>query len=399
MILFTLTCRLVCGVAMLTCECIVTANEQNPTIVLSVGDSVELCTSVKFQTQRKTITVAELGPDMIVQVHQMGIHILKAGREVAHALSSVSSGGVLTKNIKAAAVSGSQMALILVDNSLLHLELNAKGDLVPARSPEAASKAECVAFSPVVNGGQRARFMAVGASLDGAWTLVVFRLDGQGAGGGASGPLKIESRMLLNGKPQSLCVSHAKDGPWGTGERGDEDPLVCYVGLENEMLIRVHMDGNSGELSKDFRCRSLGGRSRDDAAQPIKLIKVAAQGLPAVMALCSRPWLSYSHQGSSRLTPIAYDSMESAAAFSSPQCPEGIVCVMGRTLRILSVHHYGEVFQQQTVRLAYTPRKSVLLHQAGAIVVIETDHNANKAKVKDFKMIDVPGALSCVGAL
>jgi len=33
---------------------------------------------------------------------------------------------------------------------------------------------------------------------------------------------------------------------------------VCYVGLENEMLIRVHVDANSGELSKDFRARPLG---------------------------------------------------------------------------------------------------------------------------------------------
>ena len=377
-------------ISMLTCICS-SVNEQNPTIVLSVGETVELCTTVKFQTQSKTIAVAEFGADMIVQVHQTGIHMLKSGREVSHSLSTVTPGSLLGKNIKAAALAASQMALILADNTLLVLELNAKGDLVPGRVPEVASKVECVAFSPPVGSAQRARFMAVGASIEGAWTLFIFRVEGQGSGGGASGQLKIESRMLLNGKPLSLCLSPAKDGPWGTGEAIDDDPLVCYVGLENEMLIRVHVDSNSGELSKDFRCRSLGARSRDDAAQPPKLIKVTAQGAPAVMALCSRPWLCYSHQGSSRMTPIAYDSMESGAAFSSPQCPEGIVCVMGRTLRILSVHHYGEVFQQQTVRLAYTPRKSALLRAAGAIVIIETDHNADKAKAKDFKMTDVPG--------
>ena len=37
--------------------------------------------------------------------------------------------------------------------------------------------------------------------------------------------------------------------------------------------------------------------------------------------------------------------MEFGAAFSSPQCPEGIVCVMGNTLRILAVHHFGETFE------------------------------------------------------
>jgi len=67
------------------------------------------------------------------------------------------------------------------------------------------------------------------------------------------------------------------------------------------------------------------------------------------------------HTHTGRITPLAYDAMEYGAAFSSPQCPEGIVCVIGTTLRVLSVHHYGEVFQQQAVRVAYTPRKCALL--------------------------------------
>ena len=84
--------------------------------------------------------------------------------------------------------------------------------------------------------------------------------------------------------------------------------------------------------------------------------------------------------------------MEFGAAFSSPQCPEGMVCVMGNTLRILAVHHFGETFEQHTVRLAYTPRKCALLKDAGALVVIETDHNADKAVAKQFKMTSVPEA-------
>jgi hypothetical protein len=44
------------------------------------------------------------------------------------------------------------------------------------------------------------------------------------------------------------------------------------------------------------------------------------------------------------------------------------------------------------VRLAYTPRKCALLKDSGALVLIETDHNAEKAVAKHFKMTNVPEA-------
>ena len=37
--------------------------------VLSVGETVEMCTTLKFLTDQKTVAVAELGADMIVSVH------------------------------------------------------------------------------------------------------------------------------------------------------------------------------------------------------------------------------------------------------------------------------------------------------------------------------------------
>jgi hypothetical protein len=36
----------------------------------------------------------------------------------------------------------------MIDKTLLHLELNAKGELVAGRAPELTSGIECVAFSP-----------------------------------------------------------------------------------------------------------------------------------------------------------------------------------------------------------------------------------------------------------
>jgi len=110
------------------------------------------------------------------------------------------------------------------------------------------------------------------------------------------------------------------------GLQGDEDPLVCYVGLENELLIRVHVDAASGELSKDFRCRFLGARSRPDSTQALKLIPVAAQGLPAVLALCSRPWLCYAHQV--RLDPACLRPSPQPPPPSHPRKVERRACAL-----------------------------------------------------------------------
>ena len=43
--------------------------EQCPTIALSVvGETVEMCTTVKFLTDKRTIAAGEMGADMLVQV-------------------------------------------------------------------------------------------------------------------------------------------------------------------------------------------------------------------------------------------------------------------------------------------------------------------------------------------
>ena len=54
--------------------------------------------------------------------------------------------------------------------------------------------------------------------------------------------------------------------------------------------------------------------------------------------------------------------------------------VAGNTLRILTVERYGEIFNQQSTKLAYTPRKAALLKNANCFVVIETDHNSEVAE-------------------
>ena len=77
---------------------------------------------------------------------------------------------------------------------------------------------------------------------------------------------------------------------------------------------------------------------------------------------------------------MSYETLEYGTTFASEQCPEGFVSVAGNTLRILTVERFGEIFNQQSTKLAYTPRKAALLKNANCFVVIETDHNSEVAE-------------------
>ena len=150
--------------------------------------------------------------------------------------------------------------------------------------------------------------------------------------------------------------------------------LYLNVGLQNGVHLRTVLDENTGDLS-DTRTRYLGTR-------PIKLFQVVMQGKDSLLALSSRSWLCYYHQNRFHLTPLSYEPLEYAAGFSSEQCPEGIVAISGNTLRILALENLGNVFNQQSFPLTYTPRKFAVHPETGYIVLIESDHNALTAAEK-----------------
>ena len=98
------------------------------------------------------------------------------------------------------------------------------------------------------------------------------------------------------------------------------------IGLENGVLLRTVIDSTTGDLS-DTRTRYVGialgselltfklvnvlkltrvGWCRYLGSRGVKLFSVTQQEKPAILALSSRPWLSYQFQGHSRLTPLSY---------------------------------------------------------------------------------------------
>jgi splicing factor 3B subunit 3 len=69
---------------------------------------------------------------------------------------------------------------------------------------------------------------------------------------------------------------------------------------------------------------------------------------------------------------IRIEALDYAAPFCSPQCQEGIVSLSHQRLIILAAK-IGEVFDQVTIPLRYTPRRMVLHGKTRRIVIVESD--------------------------
>lgn len=75
-----------------------------------------------------------------------------------------------------------------------------------------------------------------------------------------------------------------------------------------------------------FDRRFLGSRA-------VRLNRVRVTGAPAVLGLSSRAWLNYTHQGMLSFAPLIYDTLDSATSFSAELCPEGLIGIVGNSLR------------------------------------------------------------------
>jgi splicing factor 3B subunit 3 len=163
-------------------------------------------------------------------------------------------------------------------------------------------------------------------------------------------------------------------------------PRLTTRHKQNGVLLRTVLDGLSGELS-DTRTRFVGTR-------PVRLEPVRVGGERGLLALSSRTWLCYNWQSRYQMTPLSYMPLAHAAAFSSEQCPSGIVAVAENTVRIVAFDRLGEMFNVSSIPLRYTPRKFVVhpltnnlvrVHCGAALprvtllraqIVIESEHNS-----------------------
>ncbi|RCH93139.1 pre-mRNA-splicing factor rse1, partial [Rhizopus stolonifer] len=305
----------------------------NATLVLSIGETVEEVQDTGFLTQEPTLAVQQMGDDALIQVHPKGIrHILAGGR--------VNEWKAPTgQKIMEAATNSRQIAIALSNGEIVYFELDTMGQLNEHQERKQMSTAiSALALGDVPEGRQRSRYLAIGCEDQ---TVRILSLDPDAC-------LEPVSMQALQGVPSSLCIVEMMD----TGIELGHGTTYLNIGMSNGLLLRTALDTITGQLS-DTRTRFLGPKS-------VKLFKILIQGLPAVLALSTKPWVSYTFQNRLYLTPLSYEMLEYGSAFVSEQCPEGVVAVAGNTLRIFTVEKLGNVFNQVSIPLKYTPRKFAL---------------------------------------
>lgn len=184
--------------------------------------------------------------------------------------------------------------------------------------------------------------------------------------------------------------------------------LFVNIGLQNGVLLRTVLDPLTGSLG-DTRTRFLGSR-------PVKLARVPVQGQPAILALSSRPWLNYAYRGILQFTPLIFDALDYAWSFSAELCPEGLIGIVGNSLRcvlsctdlfawkavadpancrpdsIFTFPRLGQKVQQTAIDLSYTPRKLITSPATRLLYTVEADHRTFSPSAMQKTVADMRAA-------
>ncbi|GAU95977.1 hypothetical protein RvY_07491 [Ramazzottius varieornatus] len=331
----------------------------NATLVLSIGETVEEVADSGFLGTTPTLSCSLLGDDALIQIYPDGIRHIRADKRV----NEWKSPG--KRQITKCAINERQLVISLTGGELVYFEMDQTGQLNEyTERKEMQTDVVCMALGEVPPGESRSRFLAVGLADN---TVRLLSLDPQDC----LSPLSLQA---LPAPAESLNIVELGSKDYRREQSSLADAkerrgvLYLNIGLQNGVLLRSVLDPVTGDLS-DTRTRYLGSR-------PVKLFRMTVQGNQAVLAVSSRAWLSYHYQNRFLLTPLSYEALEFASAFSSEQCPEGIVAIATNTLRILALDKLGTVFNETVVPLRYTPRKFVIHPAVGMMVTVETDHNA-----------------------
>ncbi|PKI83751.1 pre-mRNA-splicing factor rse1 [Malassezia vespertilionis] len=327
----------------------------NGTLVLRIGETIEEVVDSGFMTNTPTLTVQQIGPDAILQVHPLGIRHILGNKQVNEWPTPVLENGEPTK-IVAATANDRQVVIALNTNEIVYFELDMEGQLNEYQERrDIGAEVLGMSVAGVPQGHQRTPYLAIGCADQ---TVRIVSLD-------PDSTLSSISIQALTALPKSICVNEMLDVTI------DRNHLTMFVsiGLENGVYLRTVLDPVSGQLT-DTRPRFLGSK-------PVSLMRVHVHGQSAVVALSSRNWLSYSLHNRVHFTPLIYEPLEYVWSFTTELCPQGLIGIVGDTLRIFTLPHLGSQLKMETLPLSYTPRKMAVHPTNPALFyVVESENRA-----------------------
>ncbi|CEH18667.1 pre-mrna-splicing factor rse1 [Ceraceosorus bombacis] len=327
----------------------------NGTLVLSIGETIEEVSDSGFLTSAPTLAVQQLGTDALLQVHPGGIRHVMIDKQVTEWETPAAPNGRPTQ-IVAAATNQRQVVLALAPtNELVYFELDMDGQLNEYQERKSVgARVLTLSIADVPEGRQRTPYLAVGCDDQ---TVRVVSLD-------PDSTLASISIQALTAPASSICIAEMEDSVIDRNHA----TLFVNIGLSNGVLLRTVLDPISGQLT-DTRTRFLG-------AKPVRLVRVKLHGTQtAVLALSSRSWLSYTHQGRSHFTPLIFEALDHAWSFSAEMCPQGLIGIISGSLRIFTIPTLGTKLKTDTLPLSYTPRRFVNHPSRTTLFyVVEADH-------------------------
>lgn len=306
----------------------------NVTLVLSIGEQIEEVTDSGFLASERTLAVQQMGESALVQVHPRGIRHIQADKSMAEWNTPV-IGGERT-HIIAATTNERQVVIALSTTDIIYFELDQDGQMNEYQEHvPMGAHVLTLSIGPVPPGRLRTPYLAVGCADQ---TVRLFSLDPEST-------LERMSMQALTAPPSSIVIAEMHD----SAVNRVEGTLFVNIGLQNGVLLRTVLDVLSGQLT-DTRTRFLG-------AKPVTLVRVSVHGQPAVLALSSRPWISYTHRGRAQFAPLLFDALDYVWSFNAELCPGGLIGVAGGTLRILTIPQLDSQLKADSIPLANTPRR------------------------------------------
>jgi len=328
----------------------------NMTLVLAVeGMAIEQANESGLKTDVPTLSMSTLADGSIAQVYPSGLH-RTGGKE------GWSTTGT---KVDCAASNERQVALALEGGRLVYFEMVDESGTLQRREHNVGEDIKTMALGAVPQGRKRSPFLVIGTFSN---AVQILSLDPEGT-------FKQLSMQALPDQPSSIALIEMKIG--------EAAVLNLCVGLRNGVLVRSRLDDISGQIT-DSRSTFLGAQPVQCSSVTIPLDDFSSNEATAsplvqnaLLALSSRPWLSFTTQGHAKTVPLSYDALTSAASFVNPEF-DGVVAVSGRSLRIFGLENLNQMFNSKVFKLSMTPRH-LLVHDK-LIVVVEGDHNVPAAE-------------------
>ncbi|KAK8791095.1 hypothetical protein WA158_005726 [Blastocystis sp. Blastoise] len=327
----------------------------NATLVLSTGESIAEVLDSGFTKEERTLFASILDGNSIIQVTPtMMKQIFSDGRQKIWDPPG-------QKRIVTATSNKRQILIGLESGELIYFELDERLEWNESNKLDLEEEITCIDLPDIPKNRLRSLFCAVGLKDNKVMILSL----------APENMLDQIALLALSSSPSSVTLETM------SLDENVMTSLLLSVGHINGLMMRVEVDPMTGELGEGKSTRFLGPKA-------VKLVKIKVNHNQCILALSTKPWLSYPYNGTYHMTPISFNMLDSAGYFGSEQYLDGIVGIQGTNLYFIKINKLNNPFTTSSVPLDFTPRDMAIYPLNYNLFIIEGDHNSYNLKEREL---------------